>query len=223
MTATIAVSIYTSAILVNFPAYYFEKHTLVAKDVYICAANNNTNLVIGAFVSTLFATFLPLIVISITQGLSYFALKKSTRDMSITSNPTRIRQIRRVNRGFAVVVIAFFVMTTPSGVLALWLSYNARRNSNFIEENIDLLVQLTGVLYFILIANSATNPLIYSRLDRKIRRKLTKCLSCLHRNQQMICRSDIQLNRISGKRTLAERNQNMVTQASNVTLVENIT
>ena len=102
------------------------------------------------------------------QFLSYKALQNSTTSISIATNPTRIQHIQRANRTFAVVIIVFFAMTSPVGVVSVWIQYNAANNTNFLSHKRLLIAKISGISQMFLLGNSSANPLIYGQIYRKI-------------------------------------------------------
>ena len=165
---------YLLAVILLLPNNIYMKYD---NQTNMCIPSNVEAIMISSLIITILGTFIPMLCIMAIQFLSYKALQNSTTSTSIATNPTRIQQIQRANRTFAVVIVVFFAMTSPVGVVSVWIQYNAANNKDFLSDKRLLIAKISGISQMFLLGNSSANPLIYGQIHRKIWSILQRFLS----------------------------------------------
>ena len=67
-------------------------------------------------------TFIPLVVICVVQTLSYKELCRARKTIS-TDSRVRIHQLQSIQRTFIVIVMAFFILTTPLTIISIYMQH----------------------------------------------------------------------------------------------------
>ena len=77
----------------------------------------------------------------------------------------RARVMRRVFNKFIVVIVVFFVLTTPLSVLILFYYWH---DIEYLAQHFDHIDYLYEVFRLLMTINSSVNPLIYCGLGEKV-------------------------------------------------------
>ena len=157
--------IYTTSIFVVLPECLYTNYLPYPgkKDHWICESTMSFNFTqVYTIAQVTIATFIPLLIISITQHQAYKSLKKSSEQFGIDER--RIRVMKKVLNKFIVVIVVFFLFTTPISVLTLFLQWYADPS----KLDYDLINDSFSVLDLLMTVNSCANPIIYGGLDEKV-------------------------------------------------------
>ena len=111
-------------------------------------------------------TYIPLIVISITQFFAYKSLKRSTELFG--KSDKRMRIMKQVFNTFIIVIVVFFLLTTPVSFLILF--YYWYHDKKYLEAHLNLIDDIFGVLNLFVSMNSCVNPLIYGGVNDRVAR-----------------------------------------------------
>ena len=126
-----------------------------------------------------FSCFLPIICMGVTYTLSAYILlhKKVPGDSSLLSVRKRQKQNQKVTHMFGIIVIIFFVMTTPYMISFFIIAYYGTFDEHMYYKNEKLLFHLQYAFYTLMGFNACFNPLIYAVRYKDIRRTFRKVFS----------------------------------------------
>ena len=142
----------------------------------VCSPKETKPILISSIILLIVAIYVPLVLVVTLQVFSYKALLNSTSNNQIASQPARVQRIRRVNRTFLLVIITFFLMTLPIGIITPWVYYGMFfKGEKVVADKDNTFFQVASMSQLLLTANSSVNPIIYSKVHIKIKKLLRRC------------------------------------------------
>ena len=173
MTSLIALSIYTLALGVPLPELYLTTyHQQPGSNVHwFCESSmsNRSNLVYSTVQSTI-VTFIPLTIIITIQILAFRTLRSSSQHFQ--QDRHRLLQLREVSHTFLLIVAVFFLSTAPVSVYTISAWYIAVYHEEFLQKNGSLMYDISKPLNLLLVLQNCANPLIYGRVNVRIKKKV---------------------------------------------------
>ena len=174
VTFMLIIIIYIVALLLNFNNFYYMSYENISGHEFCFITGNSDMLFAKQLIDPFMISFIPLPIIVTLHVLSYRAIVQSAERFELDTN--RVRTMKKVRRTFCIVIVVFFLLTSPSQAVYftltfIWKFYPHLTPKYTVLRNLDIFLNL------LLSFNSCANPFIYAKLHRRF----SRCLCCIRR------------------------------------------
>lgn len=146
--------------------------------------NAHSKFTYYAFIQSL-SCFIPMIIMVVVYTLSAREMKqKKVPGENDRLHTRRRKRIQSMTQMFGVIVVIFFLMTTPYMVSSFVVAYYGTFNRQKYAENRDLLVNLQYATYTLMAFNACIDPLIYSVRYNDLRNGFKNTMSTITRRRR---------------------------------------
>ena len=152
--------IYIASVIVVFP---FAKNTTVDESGR-CKNNwQQEHKLIFLCAWSSIAIFVPLILITCTQISMYTTLKRKDVRHNAVAEQKRLKDLYKISKIFLLVVGGFFVCCIPYTIFAMFYTYSAAYNKEYIVAHKSSLLHLARGTFALMTANACINPVLYGQ------------------------------------------------------------
>lgn len=132
-----------------------------------------------------FSCFVPIMIMAVVYTLSTIAIKKKRIPGEYGRlHVRRQKRVQKMTKMFGIIVVVFFVMTTPYLVSFFVAAYYGTFNEKKYLKNIHVLTNINYATYTLMAFNACIDPFIYSIRYKEMSKAFKNYLSSIRKPKQ---------------------------------------